>query len=264
MWLRLSVRSISCSAKSIGEMTRRLDGDEGKPGGALSCRLVFLMVLSAASSLLGSAIVAIAWAFTDSAIAGTWQFILIALGFAGLFALVTLTILRQTEKWVLALPVIAFAPFVTGYVTNTAMIPVGDELELQQRRSAVSAINEVMPGVLTEEFVIDNGNNYDIGAYVRGFEPMGTDEYLKHCRNTLPGDWVELRIDANTVAFASELVGIKQRTLLVKDVGYSTHISAETDGVILFTLRKPLMRLDGKVVPASDAGRYLRYLTEDE
>jgi hypothetical protein len=241
-------------------MTLRLDGD----GVTRSPVTRFLVVLSAVSSLLGSAFVCLAWAIADTAIVATWQFILIASAFAGLFAMLSVAILRHTEKWVLALPVIAFAPFLTGYVINTAMIPVSDAIVMEQRRSALIAIKEVMPGAITNDFVIERGNNYAIGAYVRGFEQMPAKQYLEHCRNVLPGDWIELRIDADTVTFASELADNKQHTLLVRDVGYSTQISAETDGVIVFTLRKPLKRLDGTVVPVLDAGKYLRYLEDKE
>jgi len=83
-------------------------------------------------------------------------------------------------------------------------------------------------------------------------------DYLEakaRCREHLPGDWVEVPVDHESVAFASPLRGTRQTSILIRDQ-QPVRYEIGTEGAVYAKATK-LARLDGTEVAKEDLGKYL-------
>jgi hypothetical protein len=120
----------------------------------------------------------------------------------------------------------------------------------------LAVLREAFPSAFPEDIKLQMGRAYGPKA-MRLFVTTQNDflAAVAQCRRHLPGDWVEVPVDNESIAFASALRGTRQTSVLIRNQR-PVRYEISTEGAVFAKARR-LQQLNGKDVPKDDLEKYL-------
>ena len=166
----------------------------------------------------------------------------------------------MTNRFYLALGLVV--AFGAGFLAARIIEPSGEATQVSPTEQplwaddTLNVLREVYPAAFPEDIKLQMGRAYGPEA-MRLFVTTKND-YLAavaQCRRHLPGEWVEVPVDNESIAFVSALRGTRQTTVLIRNQR-PVRYEISTEGAV-FAKATRLQHLNGKDVPKDELEKYL-------